>query len=1570
MDSLLEVSSAESYPVAGATVYDIETFPNFILFAFLEPDGCVREFRATPDEALDASALADYTDGRLLVGFNSNHFDDHLLGLAIQGAGVDTLYQRAQAIIGGQLPRSPGGGLRTHPRSIDLFEVLGGAARAGSLKLLAARMGCTTLQELPFDPTQALSPEQVEAVAAYCRNDLAVTSDLYRHLNGALAVRQSLSRQYAIDLRSRSDAAIAEEVLCREYERRTGFGKDRLRRMVERPKTIRYVPPKWAAAIRHPATRDWLELLEQPITIDEKGRPDAPHLQRTIRIAGGQYATGIGGLHSQHGTGIYREDDDFGLLDADVTSEYPSIIVQQQLHPAHLLPVFTDIVAELLNRRVSAKRAGDRETADALKIVVNSLFGKTGSLYSPLYDPAMMTAVTLTGQLALLLLIERLEDAGGEVLAANTDGVTIRYQRQSIERVRAVLRAWQDTTGLELETNAYRLFAQKDVNNYLAADGLGRIKTKGAFLNQRQLSKNVSAAVVAQAVAAWLVEGVPIADTIAQATDLRDFCYIHQSRSPVHCGEIPLGKVVRWYRSTGLTVPFIKVGASGRRSKLPDSDGAAPAQRLPATLPDDLDRNYYVRATETLLRTLDPHPPGDRNVRAAELRRRGFSPYPMNGRYNLKGVAKTKVFDARYDFTDIPNLATQTGPKVGLIAIDIDHPDRLPVSLKGLLSKHPTSTCWHGVDLSAESVRSGGCRGKLFYAIPPRWFPRHKVARLDDLGIEVFSGHPVTVEGPYPKEPDQCYQLSEDPIGPLPDALHAWLAEHMYPGLSCGAAIEETGETVADERLADVLRHVPELKLDYLPAKRAYVGPCPHPHRHPGARDFFVAVVASANGPRLVARCVHGTCPASDALHPRLKALWAQMQEINVEAAATVREPADDEEPEDLDSALRSDALAAIVVAPTGAGKSYSSAKLFLETLHAGQYPVFIAATKADQDQFVDLITQLAGVETIAELPVAVLKREAGTLEEPETTPTTGSINVASYGGLITHRTYFGRKGHSDFFYATLEQLAQVGRDLVILIDEVDAWLDALTLEIPLDARYLLTPRHGAVAPTVRRTTRCPGAARQGDCRCCDMQRDHLFGRVNAQQIFTFVQPPIPDPPADYMAIDSPPIQLGQAAGVYVFQFQEVITHPRALESMQFNRRLRKKDIYDGRQILINRIEESWRPRVVSHLPLLDGQPVSPDELRVLLQEPKNKPRIQYPNAACEVRTLMLPDLAPLYWLARSGARLRFLTATLDATQHAMIEAGLGRAIPCYRLDLSERRIDEIAVLVLYGRFPLTSSDAVKALSELPEATIIFTPRKSEACEYFQLRHVRAQALYVDRESHWEEAGLQHGRPRLLWSYARSGIGRGINLQEFGIVLTDLRAFKPAAAALCPSIEPEQVAAALIEDRNRTVIQNAGRILRRRHPDGMERRVVVLHHPRFFDGQGRPAKSGKPEDLTDIIHHLASRAERCVVETFLDRKALIAGINEFFATGTVTAEPAPDGRKLSRSKRATAKVIRKDEQRDWARRKAREALQECRRQGQPWRDAYKRVHLNRYFEKQEIERLKAWYEASYEPMDE
>jgi hypothetical protein len=263
-----------------------------------------------------------------------------------------------------------------------------------------------------------------------------------------------------------------------------------------------------------------------------------------------RYQLGTGGLHSLDQPGSWQADDTTGLLDLDVTSYYPSLIINEGWYPKHYGPAFLEHLASMRDRRVAAKAAGDKRTATALKIVINSVYGKLNDTFSSIRSVPDAFRVTLNGQLFLLMLIETLTRAGAQVLSANTDGVTIRAPRTLLDGpLRGVVAGWEAAAGFNVERTPYGALFRRDVNNYLAVGTDGTLKARGSFGD----GTKGDGAVVRQAAIGWLIDGIDPGETVAQADQVHDFLFYQRTRSDavlVH-GERQLGRIARWYVGFG-----------------------------------------------------------------------------------------------------------------------------------------------------------------------------------------------------------------------------------------------------------------------------------------------------------------------------------------------------------------------------------------------------------------------------------------------------------------------------------------------------------------------------------------------------------------------------------------------------------------------------------------------------------------------------------------------------------------------------------------------------------------------------------------------------------------------------------------------------------------------------------------------------------------------------------------------------------------------------------------------------------------------------------------------------------
>ena len=577
----------------------------------------------------------------VFVGFNSIKFDAPLIAAWINGRPVETIKMMATKIIHQRMQpwesyRMAGmEGLKFD--HIDLIDTAPGVMI--SLKTYAGRMNYPTMVDMPFHHDQDLTAKECKVLEAYCKNDLGVTEALYKRVIGEITLREQLGAEYGLDLRSKSGPQVAETIL----KKVVGVGKAAM----TKPDSIEYELPS-IIKLNNPELIHLVDKLhDQRFYIDDNGSPTLPGwMDAPLELHGGLYKFGIGGLHSQHDTRYYTEANDEWLVsDFDVASYYPTLILKCGLIPtlggkgARLIKEYRRIY----NLRLEAKNSGNKGVAATLKLALNGLYGKLGSIYSSFYAPELMLAVCLTGQLNLLNLIDRLaKQKGIEVVSANTDGITVRYQISKRDAVLKAVALNARQTGFEWEETHYTKLAMKDVNNYLALKANGEVKAKGLYA-PTSLEKNPTMEVCSRAVAEYLKKGTKPEAFIKKQKDITLFVTIRgvsdggvqhtkftmvddwvesevspghwyrpewpetramvkrKSRPkpvPVGTGGKPFGRVARWYMTTK-DMPPITNAVNG--NKVPKTEGAQLCMTLPDTLPADIDYQWYVDETYSIL---------------------------------------------------------------------------------------------------------------------------------------------------------------------------------------------------------------------------------------------------------------------------------------------------------------------------------------------------------------------------------------------------------------------------------------------------------------------------------------------------------------------------------------------------------------------------------------------------------------------------------------------------------------------------------------------------------------------------------------------------------------------------------------------------------------------------------------------------------------------------------------------------------------------------------------------------------------------------------------------------------
>jgi DNA polymerase-2 len=275
------------------------------------------------------------------------------------------------------------------------------------------------------------------------------------------------------------------------------------------------------------------------------------------------------------------------------------------------------IIERFLASREAAKRRGDRHADQAIKIMMNALFGVLGAAACRFFDPEVANAITSFGQQTLAWTREAFEAAGVRVLYGDTDSVFVKLPalppggvaaelaerlrdaaaREVARRVREVY-AVEPRLELELERVYERFFLP-----HVRGGGAGSKKRYAGLADGRlELVGLESVRRDWPAVAARLQRGM-LERIFADADPVP---FVREVAAAVRSGdldaELVYAKRVRkgaLERYTATTPPHVQAArkAGGRAGPVVRyviaRSGAEPV--LPGrSLPPDLDREHYV----------------------------------------------------------------------------------------------------------------------------------------------------------------------------------------------------------------------------------------------------------------------------------------------------------------------------------------------------------------------------------------------------------------------------------------------------------------------------------------------------------------------------------------------------------------------------------------------------------------------------------------------------------------------------------------------------------------------------------------------------------------------------------------------------------------------------------------------------------------------------------------------------------------------------------------------------------------------------------------------------------------
>ena len=454
---------------------------------------------------------------------------------------------------------------------LDLFEIhhFSNKNRMVSLKRLEFEMDFDNIEEMPIHHNKEnLTKEEIETTIQYCYNDVKATYEFYlitigqtEHPlykgNNQIELRQDIEKEFDIPCLNYSDSKIGDEVIKKYYCQEKNIEYKNLPRKGTFRKDV-YVKNCIADYVAF-KTKELQEFLQR-IKKTKIGMQD--DFKEELHFYGNVYSFMKGGLHTENKPEIFEADDDYLIIDYDVASMYPATIINNKRYPAHLGKEFLNGYKQMFEKRLELKPLAKKDKklkgiVGALKLSLNSVYGKSSDIQNWIYDRQLTMFTTITGELSLMMLIEAYELAGINVISANTDGVTIRVKKELVPTVEKINDWWCNITQYELERTNYKKIIFSTVNDYLAIKTDGELKFKGDFVKDFELYKNKSARIIPIALEAYYVHGVPVDTTIRSHSAIFDFCIRQKSSSDFHyegisksTGEKTIyNKLIRYYVS-------------------------------------------------------------------------------------------------------------------------------------------------------------------------------------------------------------------------------------------------------------------------------------------------------------------------------------------------------------------------------------------------------------------------------------------------------------------------------------------------------------------------------------------------------------------------------------------------------------------------------------------------------------------------------------------------------------------------------------------------------------------------------------------------------------------------------------------------------------------------------------------------------------------------------------------------------------------------------------------------------------------------------------------------------------
>lgn len=404
----------------------------------------------------------------------------------------------------------------------DTFDILtmlySNKLRVG-LKEIQVTMQYPNVQEFVCDWTKPLPLEDFDSMIDYNINDIESTSELLNRCKKDVDLRIAIEDEYGVRVLSKDGVNIGMKILTQKYLEKTGLTWQDIKDL-RSPMSVIPLKDVILPFIKYdsPILQRVLDDMKNQIVSPGRKGYENKFVFNNLR-----YSVGVGGIHSVNSPEIIIPRDDEMLIDIDVASLYPSMLIEYEFYPKHLGKEFLEVYKQIKDERIEAKHNGDKVKNETLKLALNGLSGNLQNEHNFCYSPFAVMQIRINGQLLLLMLAEKLTQIGCRIVQANTDGLFVLLKKDVYSKVNSICREWEQLTKLTLEEDRFKAMYQYAINDYFAITEDNKVKEKGMFITAVKLGKGLTPKIIPKAIISFFKDGISVEDTIKNCTDIRDF---------------------------------------------------------------------------------------------------------------------------------------------------------------------------------------------------------------------------------------------------------------------------------------------------------------------------------------------------------------------------------------------------------------------------------------------------------------------------------------------------------------------------------------------------------------------------------------------------------------------------------------------------------------------------------------------------------------------------------------------------------------------------------------------------------------------------------------------------------------------------------------------------------------------------------------------------------------------------------------------------------------------------------------------------------------------------------------